>query len=391
MSKIHPNTCPAFFTDATLDPAGSYSPCTALGGGAYRFPGSTFKQIWDSDVLEDARQRSLAGEKLDICRRCWTEEEYGHKSERQYQIEKAGSTDYVSEYQVGPKNLNIKVGNICNLRCRTCQSYDSYLYLLEGEHYEKKNNISGTPYTKEKFKKHFTYKQLDELYEYTDNIEKIELYGGEPFLDEMVPSMLLRMISNGQAKNIDLKVSTNCTHKPNRAWSEIINGFKNTTINMSVDAIGDRFTYMRFPGDWEQVDKNIKRFIAYEHREPGRVKLIPVICVSAMNVWNFDDVYNYFKKFQITPFTILVQWPYYYCVNVLPDTVKQKVKTRLQSMTDIPVDAIINLMETEPRIYDPQTFSSPWDEFNFWLKEKDIYRQQNFKDTFPEYSKILYE
>lgn len=391
MSKVHPNTCPAFFTDATLDPAGSYSPCTALGGGAFRFPNKTFTEIWNSDELESARRRSLNGEKLDMCRRCWTEEQYGHKSERQYQIEKAQGIDYVSNYKLGPRNLNIKVSNICNLRCRTCQSYDSYLYNLEGEYYEKKNGISDTPYTKEKFKKHFTYAQLDELYEYVDNIEKIELYGGEPFLDEMVPSVLLRIANNGQAKNIDLKVSTNGTHTLNKVWNEIIKGFKKITINISVDGIGDRFTYMRYPGNWEQVDKNLKRFIVLEHKAPEKIEIVPVVCVSAMNVWNFDEVYDYFQKYQIKPFTILVQWPYYYCVNVLPSHVKQKVKQRLLSMTDVPVDAIINLMETEPRVYDPLTFSNAWDEFNFWVKEKDTYRQQSFKDTFLEYSKILYE
>jgi len=45
MQKIHDNTCPAFFNDATIDPSGSYSPCTALGGGAFKFPNKTFKEF----------------------------------------------------------------------------------------------------------------------------------------------------------------------------------------------------------------------------------------------------------------------------------------------------------------------------------------------------------
>jgi len=222
---IHENTCPAFFLDATIDPAGSYSPCTALGGGAFKFPNTTFKTIWLSDEVELARGRSAAGEKLEMCNRCWSEEQLGHTSERLYlKQDLPEGLDYTDPgyYRRGPRHLNIKVSNICNLRCRTCQSYDSYLYHIEGEHYEKKNNIKNTPYTAEMFKKHFTDEQLDELYDFADNLERIELYGGEPFLDDQVPKFLLRLVKSKLSKNIDLFVSTNATHELTDTWRTIL-------------------------------------------------------------------------------------------------------------------------------------------------------------------------
>jgi len=391
MSKTHPNTCPAFFTDATLDPFGSYSPCTALGGGAFKFPGGTFKQIWNSDVLEDARQRSLAGEKLDMCKRCWTEEEYGHKSERQYQIEKAGDTNFVNNYKSGPKNLNIKVSNICNLRCRTCQSYDSYLYHLEGKHYEEKYGLSNTIYTREKFKKHFTDEQLGELYSYINNVEKIELYGGEPFLDEQVPKLLLRIVESGKASNIDLKVSTNGTHELTNTWKSILENFRNVIVNVSIDGVGDQFTYMRHPGKWEEVEKNVKRLIGISFKSKFRINVVPVVCVSALNVWNFHEVFTYFKKYNITPFIILVQWPSYYCVNVIPDSVKIKLIEHLEKVTDAPTAAIINLLKTQPKLFNESQLNvdTPWEEFKFWTKEKDLYRNEEYVTMFPENGKIL--
>ena len=110
MPKIHKNTCPAFFLDATHDPAGAYSPCTALGGGAFKFPNKSFKAIWLSEEIESARERSANGEKLEMCNRCWTEEELGHTSERQHLLEDiAPNLDYIDPgyYLKGPRHLNI--------------------------------------------------------------------------------------------------------------------------------------------------------------------------------------------------------------------------------------------------------------------------------------------
>ena len=387
---IHENTCPAFFLDATIDPAGSYSPCTALGGGAFKFPNTTFKTIWLSNEVELARGRSAAGEKLEMCNRCWSEEQLGHTSERLYlKQDLSDGLDYTDPgyYQRGPRHLNIKVSNICNLRCRTCQSYDSYLYHIEGLFYEKKNNIKNTPYTAEMFKKHFTDEQLDELYEFAGNLERIELYGGEPFLDDQVPKFLLRLVESGLSKNIDFSVSTNATHELTDIWRTILTNFKNVIINVSIDGIGPKFTYMRHPGKWEDAEKNIKEFFNLQQSHEN-INVIPVITVSAINAYNVPDVFEYFSQYNVDPFIILVQWPHYYCINVLPEKIKPMVAERLN---DRKFDAIVNLMNTRPVVHDLTRNLTPWEEFKFWTKEKDLYRKENFIETFSDIGTILLE
>lgn len=393
MLKIKDDTCPAFFLDATIDPAGSYSPCTALGGGAFKFPNQAFRTIWLNPELEFVRKQSANGNKLSMCHRCWSEEELGHTSERQYLInELATDVNYTNPgfYKKGPKHLNIKVSNICNLRCRTCQSYDSYLYHIEGEHYEKKYNIANTPYNAEKIKKHFTDDQLEELYELSDNLERIELYGGEPFLDEQIPKFLTRLVESGFSKNIDLFVSTNATHELTNNWKHILTNFKEVIINLSIDAVGHRFTYIRHPGKWEVVEQQIEVL----HKltlEYSNVNIVPVITVSALNVWNINEVFDYFKKYDTDPFLILVQWPSYYCVNVLPESIKPLVEKKLKSYDSNKFDALIKLMYTTPTKFSTFSNFSPWDEFKFWTKEKDLYRKENYLETFDEIGKIFIE
>jgi sulfatase maturation enzyme AslB (radical SAM superfamily) len=334
--------------------------------------------------LANARQRSIAGEKLSMCRRCWSEEELGHTSERQYLTQDVPSgLDYADPdyYLVGPRHLNIKVSNICNLRCRTCQSRDSYLYHIEGEYYEKTYKLHRTAYTMEKFKKHFTDSQLDELFEFSNNLERIELYGGEPFLDDQIPKYLIRLIDAGLAGNVDLSVSTNATHQLSDTWRTILTSFKNVIINVSIDAIGNQFTYMRHPGKWEVVEKNLGDFFRLERTAASNITVQPVITVSALNVLSLPSVFDYFKQYKVTPFIILVQWPQYYCVNVLPESVRHDVEAVLKQYNVPEFAPVINLLNTARK--------ESWDKFKFWTRAKDDYREEDFLDTFPEMAQLL--
>lgn len=389
MSDLHPNTCPAFFLDATIDSAGSYSPCTALGGHGFRFPNQSFKTIWLSPELEQARQQSMKGEQLGMCGRCWSEERLGFTSERNYLIaDVPENLDYIDPnfYLAGPRHLNIKVSNICNLRCRTCQSIDSYLYHIEGAYYENKHNLTGTLYNVDKTKKHFSDSQLEELFELSPRLERIELYGGEPFLDDQIPKFLTKLVDTGLSKRIDLSVSTNATHPLTNTWIKILTNFKETVINVSIDGIERKFTYLRHPGDWNNAEENIRSFFELEHNNTG-ITVQPVITVSALNVWNVPDVFDYFRQYNVEPFIILVQNPKYYCVNVLPDSVKSQVTQKLQNINNSKFQGLVNLINTKPHW--PARHNTAWEEFKFWTKEKDLYRKENFIETFEEFGKIL--
>ena len=195
---------------------------------------------------------------------------------------------------------------------------------------------------------------------------------------------MTRLIEAGLSKNIDLFVSTNATHKLTDAWRTILTGFNNVIINTSIDGIGDKFTYMRHPGDWATAESNLKEFFELQSE---KINVVPVITVSALNVWNVQDVFEYFKPYGVEPFIIMVQWPYYYCVNVFPDAIKKHIKEQLQSYNNPKFDPVINLMNTTPKASDWS--KTPWEEFKFWTKEKDMYRKENFLVTFKEIGSIL--
>jgi hypothetical protein len=144
---------------------------------------------------------------------------------------------------------------------------------------------------------------------------------------------------------------------------------------------------MRHPGKWEDAEKNIKEFFNLQQIYEN-INVIPAITVSALNAYNVPDVFTYFSQYNVEPFIILVQWPRYYCVNVLPEQIKPLVAERLN---DIKFDAIVKLMYTNPKAHDQTRNLTPWQEFKFWTKEKDLYRKENFIETFSDMGTILLE
>jgi hypothetical protein len=119
------------------------------------------------------------------------------------------------------------------------------------------------------------------------------------------------------------------------------------------------------------------------------VQVIPVVTVSALNVWAVPVVFDYFKQYNVEPYIILVQWPTYYCVNIFPDVIKTVVEKHLMLYNNDKFNPIINLMNMQPKQSSRRSTLTPWEEFKFWTKEKDAYRKENFIKTFDEIGKVI--
>ena len=74
---------------------------------------------------------------------------------------------------------------------------------------------------------------------------------------------LRKSIELGYAKNQELSFNTNGTIFKEE-YIDILNEFKRVVISFSIDAIEDRFNYIRHHGDWEKVKSNIEGWLKYK-------------------------------------------------------------------------------------------------------------------------------
>lgn len=388
------------FVVATINPQGNQSPCPTLGGDHWDFADRGLKERWISPELNKFRDAVLDNQQLPVCVRCWSEEAVGGYSFRKElydpeqdpegtQTKLFGSPIIpkvaIKEqfYRHGPMQLVMKVNNVCNLRCRSCNAMDSVLYKVEGRRYQEKYGVNELIYTRGADATYWTDEQLYEIFEYSGNLRRLELYGGEPLLDKQTPKLLKMLADSGRSQRIILNVSTNGTIRPDDAWIDTVAQFKQFNLNMSIDGIGDHFRYLRHPGDWSEVSDNIDFF---HHQVRDKLKaannytLLPVVTLSILNVYYLPElVAELERRFGVFPHINLVRKPWYYRIDNMPTALKQSVENKLIRSGIPQLEPYIKFMnETE---WDPVF----WNDFKFWTQAKDDYRKESFADTFPEF------
>ena len=120
---------------------GKYRPCCNIAQGTTvtKDDGSHFnvwedsiEAMWDSSYMQQLRAKMLAGKKSRVCKRCYREEDSGIESARQ-----SANSRYMFNYDavinppVNIKYLDLRLGNLCNLKCRMCNPYASSMWTKE--------------------------------------------------------------------------------------------------------------------------------------------------------------------------------------------------------------------------------------------------------------------
>jgi MoaA/NifB/PqqE/SkfB family radical SAM enzyme len=231
--------------------------------------------------------------------------------------------------------LDLKLGNICNLKCRICGSWSSSTFATEelanlGADEDRKTNHhyqmlrqGAWPRENKKF-----WSEIDQV---VDQIRYIEFTGGEPFMIQEHFDMLQGMIARGIAHQVEIHYNTNGTQYPQQA-EDIWQYFKHVEVAFSIDDVGARFEYQRSNAAWNQVCDNIKRFKAMRERLLNMS--LQVCCtVNVFNVLYLEQVATWIKQQDFD----FVYWnmmhdAYYFSIATLPEQAKLDIARHLSTV-----------------------------------------------------------
>jgi radical SAM protein with 4Fe4S-binding SPASM domain len=271
--------------------------------------------IWNSDDVNRLRQQFLAGEKPEECVRCWTEEEAGIFSLRQ-------QNKYNNRYSVDKPVVNylsLKLSNKCNLACRICSPYLSSLWQTQ---YNKLNiPLLPSDYYETVSLDKFEGERLQALHDMSVNLEYLLIYGGEPLINDEVLDYIKFLVDSKLAKNISLTLNTNGTVYTDELI-ELLNQFKRINLFLSIDDIGTRFEYQRWPAKWNKIDENIKKYAVLP--APFHIGIYPT--ASILNILNLEELLNGLHTYGcLIMFANLIHDPQMLCLKNLPVELKQKL------------------------------------------------------------------
>jgi organic radical activating enzyme len=376
-------------------PIGTTRPCCLAvdeivddNGNKYDLNTIDLQTVYNSTYMQNLRQRFRAGEKPATCTRCWQEEDAGRASKRIHsRIRLKEFIDQIDYSNDKPDQLwfvDLKLGNICNLKCRICGSWSSSKWAHE--------EINYIPNLKNK-KDHLAYKFLQQgawprktqtfwtnLKELLPNIKYFEFTGGEPFMIQEHFDLLQYAVDQGYAKNIDIHYNTNGTQWPNahELWSH----FKRVDIAFSIDNIGQRFEYERYGARWTEVTENIRKFHELRDQYPGKITTQVCMTINIQNVFYLEDLCNWIntQTFNDHYFNMLHD-PKHMCIDNLTTAAKQMVVDKLISGKFIPkhkaeIIRIVKFIENG--------IGNDGKEFVSKMKQTDKYRNQKFSITHPE-------
>lgn len=392
---VRNNFCIAPFNQITFSPAGNFSPCPEIGGRPWWSPDGNILKMWNSEDFKKLRSSFLNNEKNSICNRCWDQEELGQNSlrKRLLSARPPGNSNFGPgemipfldhRHKIGPKQINIMVSNKCNLRCRSCGVRASSTYNIEGRYYQEKNNRISPRYFNEKLKPlEFSDDQIEQIFQLSGNVTRIEFYGGEPLLDTKTLSLLQQYVDSGLSKNITLYYNTNGIAEIKEIHYKLWSQFKSLEFKFSVDDIFDRFTYVRHPGKWNDWIDNLNAIRKYSWKIPTQVTAI--CTVGILNIYYIPELLDKMDELKMKVFLNTIDIPNYYSIKWLPTAIKTAIKEKLNQYHDrTKINFLLNYLDCDEDL-------SVWEDFKFWTKEKDEYRKENFSITYPEFYKIIKE
>jgi organic radical activating enzyme len=257
-------------------------------GNAHKLYRDDINDVWDSETYKTIRKQMLEGERPDMCVRCFREEDAGLNSARTSANNKwkDDAIDYVENPALDVRYIDLRLGNLCNLKCRMCNPYASNQWLKEWDLVAP----GMTPSERDRLKKMDWPehpKTWENLFSISDTIEEIYLTGGEPTIIHEQHKLLQHCIDNGTAKNIRLKYNINMTNIPNHLL-EMWTHFKRVQLNCSIDATGDLNRYIRYPSQWVTINKTwdqIRKLDNVDYEIHCTVQMYNILRLPALIDW----------------------------------------------------------------------------------------------------------
>jgi MoaA/NifB/PqqE/SkfB family radical SAM enzyme len=385
-------------------PMGTARPCclaheeiTDDSGNKFSLRDTTLQTIYRSDYMQSLRQQFRRGEKPATCNRCWEEEAAGRDSKRIHSRvrlkELYQQVDWNNDTPDQLWFIDLKLGNICNLKCRICGSWSSSKWATEEMAYlpagvDKKSHIAYTwlkagswPEESPDF-----WANLKAL---LPNIKYFEFTGGEPWLIDEHWDLLRYAVQTGDSNHIDIHYNTNATVDPYSSdKSAVWDHFGRVDIAFSIDNIGDRFEYERYGANWQVANKIIDSTHFVKSVDAPNITTQLCFTINIQNVYYLDELLAWAdtKGFGSIYFNMLHSpnhMSIQYMTPVARELVLNKLKTTFWKLDkhQQEIDNIIRFIENGP--------GSDGVEFLRQMKRTDEYRKQNFIDTHPEIAKAM--
>ena len=379
------------------------------------------EDIWNNDTMKRIRKQVLTNERPPECEPCFRLEDQGVESLRQRHISgvipearinlypdalDSLNEDYTMPFEI--PTMELKLNNLCNLKCRMCHPGDSTSWNdwnVVKDYYKKENNIIFHLVEEHNLEQKPLLDRFEDNPNWWASLEKnlpyfrrVEFAGGEPLMDPQHYRILDMLAPYG--KDIEIKYATNLSMlgKSNRTVWQYWPKFKSVAVNVSIDGIGDSYEYIRGNASWAELLNNLEQIQQISNVR----RIVGAVAVQVSNVLILDKMIKLFlDKLGIVFYTNMVDYPNVLSAQVLPQELKELAITRLEAVkAEVPtykyvkenpillsitlgqIDGVINYLQSKDQ-------SDKWADCISFNRELDKTRNQCFEEVTPEFKQYV--
>jgi len=379
--------CPEPWSQLEISPEGEFKICCLANydddfgmavdkdGKIMNIMENTFEEAINSEVHKQHRLELSQNIKVKRCRNCYDSEdstreiaEWGSRSKtgiskRQRVLKNTAKTypeytnvntaaDEINEDGsiINPKiiNLDIRFGNLCNQKCIMCsprhsnQWYDDWEAIygitprgkiltsnFKREHYKTfylkdENGTTTLPWWE-------TDVWWDKFEKISPQLRHIYFTGGEPLIVPAMQECLDRLIKNGYAENMQLRYDTNLSVINNKVidkWKH----FKKVYLCVSLDEVGDRYNFIRFPGNYQKIIENIN------HLKTNGIEIHYISsCIGTATPYALERLLPLSAELEVDLNIRYLEGPKHLDIRIYPKSAKLEIIERLKKLNSNPL------------------------------------------------------
>ena len=376
-------------------------------------------QAWNCTKMVDVRRKMINNEPVEGCTRCIGEEKFTSYAPRISMttewFNRIGGADLFKLINQSKKNdhilqdipvyLDLRLGNLCNLKCRMCNPWNSSQIDNENKELWDKDktykNIFAEEYggpagnleeSQSWFESDFLW---DDIVSFIPNLKKVYFTGGEPTMIKNNFKFLQECIDQGRTDIVPF-FNTNCTNT-NKNFTKLISQFERVEINGSLDGYGQMNDYIRSPAKWSYVSKNFEKYASLKNIHLG---ISPV--VQVYNIFNLVDLLKYIEDVK-TKFDrdihidfLLNTHPELLKVEILPYKIREKAQDKLYKyFKTLDLDSLNHITRNSTeKVLNYLTESREDNEYKIkqfinYTRSLDKHRKQSFEKSCPELYQML--
>lgn len=350
---------------------------------------NSLKEMWNNKNFQNIRNKMLNDELVYGCRNCTHMEKIGKESLRTSMNIMFSKYVHIAEKNITPeynlKYIDSRFNNLCNLSCRMCGHSSSSSWHTPAVAIGKINK--NVPVF---LKAGRTNTDLyEQIIEQVDNLDRIVFAGGEPLMIEDNYN-LLEELERRKRYDIKLWYSTNMHNYTlkGRNIFDLWKNFKNIAIGASLDAEGERASYLRTGTIWENVLDFRKKMLALRPDIDFFISATPTI-INALHLPDFHRSWVDQELIQPEQFSIqTLHDPQYLRVKTAPLYLRNKIikkyKSHLRWLR--PLDREGRATQSFESILEQLKDPVPFDAIDFWknIDPLDKFYNANLIKSFPE-------